>query len=178
MRKGKLKTGGRVNALILLGPGFEDSEFFYPYYRLLEAGIEVDVAGPVKGAVTGKHGYSFDAKLTFAEATRRRYGVLVIPGGKGPETVRLDKDAVRIARNMVREGKLVAAICHGPQVLISADVLRGHKATCWQGIRDDLKQAGAAYRDAEVVVDGHLITSRCPEDLPAFCREFFRALGS
>ncbi len=177
MAKGKSESGQSVNALIMLGPGFEDSEFFCPYYRLLEAGIAVDVAGPAKGVLTGKHGYSFDVALTFTEAARRRYGVLVIPGGKAPETVRLDRNAVQIAREMVLRRKLVAAICHGPQVLISADVVRGRKATCWQGIRDDMKQAGAAYRDAEVVVDGRLITSRCPEDLPAFCREIFRALG-
>jgi protease I len=176
--KGKLKAGKSTKALMLLGPGFEDSEFFCPYYRLLEAGTEVDVAGPAKETITGKHGYTFKAELTFAEAARRQYDVLVIPGGKGPETVRLDRNAVQIAKDMVREGKLVAAICHGPQVLISADALRGRKATCWQGIRDDLKQAGATYRDAEVVADGNLITSRCPEDLPAFCREIFRALRS
>lgn len=173
-RKGKASS--RIKALILLGSGFEDSEFFYPYYRLREEGMDADVAAVKKGAVTGKHGYTYDANLTFGEAARKEYDLLVIPGGKGPETVRLDRNAVQIARRMVEANKLVAAVCHGAQVLISADVIRGRKATCWKGIRDDLKQAGARYTDEEVVVDGNLISSRCPDDLPAFCREIFRAI--
>jgi protease I len=167
-----------IKALILVGEEFEDFEFFYPYYRLLEAGIEVDVAAVRKGQVRGKHGYTCEASLSCADAARKKYDLLVIPGGKGPEAVRQDKAAVGIAREMVTSGKLVAAICHGPQVLISAGVLQGRKATCWAGIRDDLKQAGAQYLDREVVVDGNLITSRCPPDLPAFCRELFKKLNA
>jgi protease I len=166
-----------VKALILVGEDFEDSEYFYPYYRLLEAGIGVDVAGVRKGTVRGKHGYSSEAGLSFGDAARKKYDFIVIPGGKGPESVRLDKAAVQITREMMMSGKPVAAICHGAQVLISADVVRGRKATCWAGIRDDLKQAGARYLDREVVVDGNLITSRCPADLPAFCRELFKMIG-
>lgn len=169
-------ASGAMKALVLVGEDFEDSEFFYPYYRLLEAGLAVDVAGIRKGPVNGKHGYSCEAALSFADAARKKYDLLVIPGGKGPESVRLDKAAVGIAHEMVTGGNLVAAICHGPQVLISADVVRGRKATCWAGIQDDLKQAGAQYLDQEVVVDGNLITSRSPADLPAFCRELFKMI--
>lgn len=177
MAKVKARAGSNgMKALVLLGAGFEDSEFFYPYYRLKEAGIATDVAGAKKGAIEGKHGYSFEANITFAEAARKSYDVLVIPGGKGPEEVRLDENAVRITREMMDSGKPVAAICHGAQVLISADVARGRKATCWKGVRDDLKQAGAEYADKEVVVDGNLVTSRCPDDLPAFCRELFKKI--
>ncbi len=166
-----------MKALILLADGFEDSEFLYPLYRLQEEGIDVDVAGPEKGTYTGKHGYTGEATLTFSEASAEDYDALILPGGKAPETVRLDDDALDITRTMFKAKKIVAAICHGAQTLISAGVLDGRKATCWQGIQDDLKVAGAAYSDEEVVVDGHLITSRCPEDLPAFSRALMRALG-
>ena len=114
--------------------------------------------------------------LSFADADAEDYDLLLLPGGKGPEKVRLEADAVEITKRMFEADKMVAAICHGPQVLISADVLRGKRATCWPALRDDLKAAGADYVDREVVVDGNLITSRCPPDLPAFCRQIFAAI--
>jgi len=165
-----------MKALILVADGVEDCEVLYPLYRLREADVEVDVAGPERGGVTGKHGYTIEAGLAFSEVRAEDYDLLVVPGGKAPESVRLDDSAVGVTRSMFRAGKVVAAICHGGQVLVSADVLRGREATCWRGIRDDLKAAGARYVDGEVVVDGNLITSRCPDDLPAFCREIFRVL--
>jgi protease I len=168
-----------MRALIMIAESFEDSEFLYPYYRMQEEGIGVDVAGPEVGTVTGKHGYSAEVEMTFSQVnmSETEYDLLVLPGGKAPETMRLDEDAVAITRRMMEEGKVVAAICHGAQVLISADVVDGKRATCYQGIRDDLKMAGAQFSDEEVVVDGNLITSRCPSDLPAFSREIFKALG-
>lgn len=165
-----------MRALILIAQGFEDSEFFCPYYRLLEEGIEVDVAGPQSGKVTGKHSYEFEAGIAFSELKDSDYDLLVLPGGKGPETVRLHQPAVNVARKMIGDGRTVAAICHGAQVLISADALRGRRATCWKAIRDDLKAAGAEYLDEEVVTDGNLITSRQPKDLPAFCRTILAAI--
>ena len=165
-----------MKALILAADGFEDSELLCPYYRLLEAGIEVDIAGPQKGTITGKHGYVVKTNLPFSKLKAKNYDLLILPGGRGPETVRLDRKAVEVTRKMFEAGKIVAAICHGAQTLLSAGVLAGRTATSWQGIRDDLKIAGANFRDAEVVVDGNLITSRCPEDLPAFCREIFKKL--
>lgn len=165
-----------MKALILAADGVEDSEFFYPYYRLQEEGIEVDVASPDGARITGKHGYGFEPNLSISGADASDYDLLVLPGGKGPESVRLEPKAVEIARKMLEADKTVAAICHGAQVLISADLVRGRKATCWKGIRDDLKAAGADYLDREVVVDGNLITSRQPDDLPAFCREIFAAV--
>jgi protease I len=159
---------------MFLADGFEDSEFFYPYYRLREEGIEVDVASPRPGKITGKHGYIFETQLSIGEVEADDYDLLVIPGGRAPEQVRLVAKAVSITRQMHESGKPVAAICHGGQLLISADVLRGRSATSWKGIRDDLKAAGARYLDREVVVDDNLITSRCPEDLPAFSREMMR----
>ncbi|MFW6158276.1 MAG: type 1 glutamine amidotransferase domain-containing protein [Planctomycetota bacterium] len=166
-----------MKALILAADGFEDSELLVPLYRLKEAGVEVDVAGPDQGTtLAGKHGYSVTADLPFAGVEPTDYDALILPGGKGPETVRLDEHAVGAARQMVEAGKPVAAICHGAQVLISAGVLEGRSATCYVGVRDDLKAAGADYRDQEVVVDDNLITSRHPDDLPAFCRELVDAL--
>ncbi len=167
-----------MKALILTANGVEDSELLYPYYRLKEEGIPVDIAAPERGTILGKHEYEIDVNLSFDEVDVDAYDLLILPGGKGPETVRLDADAVAITRKMVESGKVIAAICHGAQVLISAETLDGKKATCWAGIRDDLKAAGGAYVDDEVVVDGNLITSRCPDDLPAFNREILRAIGN
>ncbi len=165
-----------MKALIAIADGFEDSEFFYPYYRLLEEGIEVDVAGPEMGKVTGKHGYEFEAGIPLSNVQDADYDLLVLPGGKGPETVRLYPAVVKLAETMVGDGRIVAAICHGPQILVSADVLHGRCATCWEGVRDDIKAAGADYVDEEVVVDGNLITSRSPADLPAFFKTVLASL--
>ncbi len=167
-----------MKALILVAEGVEDLEFFYPYYRLLEAGWKVDVAGPKGRSVAGKHGYEIEPDLSLADVKADGYDLLILPGGKAPETVRLDERALAATRAMMAAGKPVAAICHGVQVLISSGVLQGRKATCWKGVRDDLKAAGAEYLNEEVVVDGNLITSRRPDDLPAFCREIFKALGT
>jgi protease I len=166
-----------MKALILAADGVEDSELLYPYYRFQEEGISVDIAGPRVGKITGKHGYTFEATIAFSGLDPSGYDLLVLPGGKAPETVRLDESALATTRQMLESGKVVAAICHGAQVLISANVLKGRKATCYKGVRDDLKAAGGDYQDREVVVDGNLITSRVPADLPAFSREIFRTLN-
>jgi protease I len=165
-----------MKALILTASGVEDCELFYPYYRFKEEGIEVDVASPGGEKIMGEHGYSLEATLSFADADPDDYDLLFLPGGKGPEKVRLERQAVEITKKMFQADKMVVAICHGPQILISADVLGGKRATCWPALRDDLKAAGAEYVDREVVVDGNLITSRFPPDLPAFCRAIFAAI--
>jgi len=162
-----------MKAAILVADGFEDLEFFYPYYRMREQGIQTDVATPDGGTVVGKNGYSFKGDLALEGISAEDYDLLILPGGKSPETVRLIPAARRMARDMMNAGKMVASICHGAQILISADVLEGRQATCWEGVRDDIIAAGADYRDEPVVVDGNLITSRRPDDLPMFCREIF-----
>ncbi len=167
-----------MKALILAADGVEDCELLYPYYRLQEEGIPVDIAGPHVGVITGKHGYTVTTDLAFSDIWSDNYDILILPGGQAPQTVRLNDDALTVTREMVKAGKVVAAICHGPQILISAGVVTARKLTCYQGIKDDVEAAGANYTDREVVVDGKLITSRCPEDLPAFCREIFAAVGS
>ncbi len=128
------------------------------------------------GPITGKHGYEINADVAFKDVNPADYNLLVISGGKGPEKMRLDKDALEITRYFFKENKPVAAICHGPQVLVSAGVIKGRKATCWLGIRDDIIAAGALYEDREVVIDGNLISSRSPHDLYAFGREMIKML--
>lgn len=141
-----------------------------------EEGINTHVASMRKGPIKGKHGYEIEADIAFKDVNPADYDILVISGGKGPEKIRLDKDALEIARHFFKENKPVAAICHGPQVLVSAGVIKGRKATCWIGIRDDLIAAGALYKDNEVVVDGNFISSRSPADLYAFGREMIKLL--
>lgn len=165
-----------MKAVILAADEVEDLELLVPYYRLKEAGVEVEVAAPRLGPVRAKRGYSLEADVTFWDVDSERYDLMIVPGGRAPETVRLDAKAVSAVRNFLDAGKPVAAICHGAQVLISAGVLGGRRLTCWQGIRDDVRAAGAQHVDAEVVVDGNLVTSRSPDDLPAFCREIMLAL--
>ncbi len=158
-----------IKALFLLEDGFEDLEFFYPYYRLKEEGIEVLVASSDRDTKIGKHGYVVTPDLTYSEVVYEEFSALIIPGGRSPERVRINERAVEIVRRF--SDKIIAAICHGPQLLVSAGLVKGLKLTGWIGIRDDLSAAGGVYEDREVVVDGGIITSRIPDDLPAFCRE-------
>jgi protease I len=160
-----------VKALVFGADQFEDMELFYPYHRLKEEGITTHVASMKKGTITGKHGIPIEVDVAFKDVHPANYDILVISGGRGPEKMRLDKDALEITKHFFNENKPVAAICHGPQVLVSAGVIKGRKATCWPGIRDDIIAAGALYEDKEVVIDGNLVTSRSPDDLYAFGRE-------
>jgi protease I len=162
--------------LFLAGAEFEDLELFYPYYRLKEEGYEPVVASKEKGRVTGKHGYSIDSELTFAEVRVADYGALVIPGGRGPENIRTHPEVKRIVREFFERSLPVAAICHGPQVLISAGVVKGRTLTSYYTVADDLVAAGADYRDQPLVVDGNLVSSRRPDDLPEFVRGLIQAL--
>ncbi len=166
-----------MKALVFGADGFEDVELIYPYHRLKEEGVDAKIASLQRGTITGKHGYSVNVDLGFDEIDPAEYGLLVISGGKGPEKMRLDSNALDITRHFFKENKPVAAICHGPQLLISAGVIKGRKATSWPGVIDDLKAAGADIYDEEVVVDGNLITSRSPHDLFAFGREMMKLLN-
>ena len=166
-----------MKALILSADHFEDSELLVPYYRLQEAGVEVVVASLKRGAITGKHGYEVDVDKTIDEANPDDYAILVLPGGKAPAVARKEPKALEIARSFFAQNKPVAAICHGPQILISAGLLKGRRATCYKSVADELKEAGSLYEDRKVVVDGNLVTSRQPSDLPAFMRETMKLLG-
>ncbi|OGA07089.1 MAG: protease [Betaproteobacteria bacterium RIFCSPHIGHO2_12_FULL_69_13] len=165
-----------MRALIVAASLFEDSELLVPYYRLKEEDIEVDIASIRKGTLAGKHGYRVEANLALAEVEPERYDLLVLPGGDAPAALRRDPAALAIAKSFFERGKPVAAICHGPQILVSAEVLQGRKATCHRSVAEELTRAGAIYEDSEVVVDGNLVTSREPADLPAFMRETMRLL--
>ncbi|MCX9009553.1 MAG: type 1 glutamine amidotransferase [Candidatus Methanoperedens sp.] len=165
-----------MKALMISTDNFEDLELFYPLHRLKEEGVTVELASKKGGPITGKHGYSIGVDLTLDEVNPGEYDILVLPGGRAPEKVRLEERALEIARFFFRENKPVGAICHGVQILVSAGVMEGRRATCYIGIRDDLKLAGARYEDKEVVVDGNLVTSRNPDDLYAFGRELVKKL--
>ena len=170
----KAKNNKRV--LILTADEFEDMEVYFPYFRLLEAGVEVDIAAPSKGTIHGEHGYGLKANKDFKEINPDDYDLLIIPGGfpdGAPDTVRKNSRAIEITKTFFADNKPVASICHGPWTLAAADVIKGRKLTSFwhDGVPESIKAAGGIYEDKEVVVDGNLVTSRWPQDLPAFMRE-------
>ena len=163
-------------AVILTADKFEDMEVFFPLFRLVEMGWQVDVAAPTKAEIGGEHGYSMEPTLTIDEVDPGDYDLLVIPGGfpdGAPATVRKLKKAQAITKAFFESNKPVASICHGPWTLASADVVKGRRLTSYwhDGVPEDVKAAGGKWEDSDVVVDGNLITSRYPMDLPAFMRE-------
>ena len=162
---------------ILAGPDYEDLELHYPYLRLMEEGADVKILAVKKEIVKGKHGLSVEAEISVGEAKPEDFDCLVIPGGWAPDRLRRFAEVLDFVKKLHREGKVIAAICHGPQVLISAGILKGKKVTCVSAIKDDVINAGAEYEDSPVVRDGNIITSRVPRDLPFFCREIIKALS-
>lgn len=165
-----------MKALVISADNFEDTELLVPYYRLQEEGIDVDVASIRKGTIKGKHGYEVAATKTLSEVNPDGYDILVLPGGKAPEVVRKQQKAIEIVQHFFQKNKPVSAICHGPQTLITAGLLKGRRATCYRTVAEEMKAAGAFYEDREVVVDGNLVTSRQPSDLPAFMRETLKMI--
>jgi len=170
-----------LKALILTANKFEDMELFFPYFRLLEEGAEVDIVAPRTGEIRGENGYRLKITKTIAEVDPDKYDLLLIPGGfpnGAPATVRKVKKAQEIARSFFAKNKPVASICHGPWLLVSADLVKGrHLTSYWHdGVPEEIKAAGGIYEDNEVVVDGNLVTSRWPMDLPAFVREMIRLI--
>jgi protease I len=160
---------------ILVADGFEQSEFEKPKQALEQAGATTYVISPNEDRVTGwdhdtnNHGDSFEVDLPLDEARAVDFDALLLPGGvKNPDTLRTIPEAVAFVRGFFEAGKPVAAICHGPWMLVEADVVRGRKVTSYPSIRTDLVNAGALWVDEEVVVDQGLVTSRKPSDIPAF----------
>ena len=150
---------------------YEDLELWYPKLRIVEAGGSVSVAGPRAGETyRGKHGYPCVADASIADITAADFRGVVIPGGFMPDKLRRDGKVLRLVREFAESGKLVAAICHGGWIAISAQVYRGVRVTGSPGIKDDLINAGAVWVDAPVVVDRHFVSSRKPDDLPDFAR--------
>ena len=158
---------------ILVADGFEQVEMTKPREALNEAGAETKMVSLKSGKIQGMNhadkGDKFDVDLTLDEARPEEFDALMIPGGLfNPDAVRSNEDALEFARHFFDEGKPVAAICHGPQVLISAGLVRGRTMTSWPAIKADLRNAGANWVNEEVVVDNGLVTSREPDDIPAF----------
>jgi protease I len=167
-----------MKALILVAEGFDDLTLFLPWYRLREEEAEVCLATPLMHAVTGTHGYTVEPDTTIHEVNPAEFDLLFIPDGPAAERLRLLEEAVDVARTFVEGGMKVAALGHGPQLLISAGTLDGRRVTCAPGIRDDVRAAGAIYRDEAAMADGNLLTGRGPDDLPAFVRAMMAMLGA
>ena len=168
-------TGKRV--AILVEDFYEDLELWYPYYRLKEAGAEVMLLGTGKPKYASKHGYPAEEDLKVDDAEPRECAAVIIPGGYAPDHMRRHPPMIEFVRKAHDHGAVIAFICHGGWVPISAGILRGRKATSFFAIRDDLVNAGAEWIDAEVVRDGNLISSRTPKDLPAFMKAALQAMG-
>ncbi len=162
---------------VLAEDNYQELELWYPVLRLREEGAEVEVVGSgAKDTFMSGKGYPVRADVSAAEVSAEDYDAVVVPGGFAPDKMRRVEAMTSLVRDMNESGKVVAAICHAAWVLVSADILRGRRATCVSAIKDDVTNAGAQYVDEEVVVDENLITSRTPPDLPAFCREIIAAL--
>ncbi|PYS96832.1 MAG: protease [Acidobacteria bacterium] len=167
---------GKAKVAILVENDYQDQEVWVPLYRLREEGYDTVVVGTGAAQYASKYGYPIKADLSAAQAGSEDFAGVVIPGGWAPDRLRQDPAVLKLVRDLMEKRRVVAAICHAGWVLASADVVRGRRLTCYQAIRDDMVHAGAEYEDREVVRDGNLITSRKPDDLPAFCREIVKAL--
>lgn len=156
---------------------FEDLELMYPVLRLREEGAEVILAGPEANEVyKGQKGIPVTTDVSFANMQAKDYDALVVPGGWAPDRMRRDADVLTCVQEIAKDKKPIAQICHAGWVLISADVLKGKKVTSTPAIKDDMTNAGATWVDETVVVDGHIISSRNPNDLPAYMRELIKAI--
>ena len=167
-------SGKRV--AILVEDLYQDLEVWYPYYRLKEAGADVVLLGTGKSSYRGKYGYPLTPHASVGRVSARELDGLIVPGGYAPDLLRRFPAVLRLVKDADRRGCVIGAICHAGWVLCSADILRGRTATCFSAIKDDVVNAGATYIDRDVVRDGHLITSRTPDDLPAFMRVVLDAL--
>lgn len=153
--------------IILTADKTEDLEFFYPFYRLTEEGYQVDVVTPEGGSFEGKHGLGLKETKSIKDVRPQDYQLLYIPGGKAPEELRDNKDVIRFVQEFAADkSKPVAAICHGAQVLITADLVQGIQMACWSEVREELERAGGIFVDEALVEDRQFVTARRPGDLP------------
>jgi protease I len=164
---------------ILVDNAYQEMEVWYPLYRFREAGAQVVTVGAKAGeSYTSKLGYPVKSDKSYDEVAASELDGVIVPGGYAPDFIRRYPKANQLVKDLDSQGKLVAAICHGLWVPCSAGILRGRRATCFFAIKDDVVNAGAVYEDSEVVVDRNLVSSRKPDDLPAFCREAIKVVGS
>ncbi|SRR5581483_3475786 len=166
-----------MKVALFVEENYEDLELWYPKIRLEEAGFKIVLLGPTAGQTyKGKHGYPCKADVSFSEISKTKFDAVVIPGGFAPDRLRRSPEVLQVVKETFSQGKPVAFICHGGWVPISAKILRGKKVTGAAAIRDDLENAGGIWHDAPVVVDGNLISSRSPADLPFFAKEILAQL--
>ncbi len=170
----RLKKAERV--LIITADDTEDMEFFYPYYRLVEEGYQVDVATIDGESFKGKKGYEFKQTTKLSGLSPENYALLYIPGGKAPAELRKDENVISFVKQFARTGRPIAAICHGPQVLVTADLVRGTKISGYPGIKEEVEKAGGRFSDEALAIDGQFITSRLPGDLPRHLSGVMNAL--
>ncbi len=165
----------KKKAVVLTADEFEDMEVYFPVFRLLEEGWDVTIAAPTMQVIHGEHGYGLEPDVTFENVNPDDFDLLLIPGGSpagAPSTVRRDRKAQGIAKSFFAKNKPVAAICHGPYTLISAGLVKGrHMTSYWHdGVPEEIRNGGGIWEDKDVVIDGNLVSSRWPMDLPAFMR--------
>ena len=165
-----------AQVIILCEQDFQDAEVIYPYYRMKEAGHTVKLAGAGEKQYKGKYGYVLAMDGDIGRFKPDSFDAVIIPGGWAPDYLRRNSKMVDFVKKMNEKGRIVASICHGSSLLVSAGMLAGRTMTCFEAVKDDAIAAGAHYVDRDVVVDRNLITSRKPDDLPAFCRELLKAL--
>lgn len=165
-----------MKVAVLVEDKYQVLEVWYPYLRLREEGIETVLVGTGQKQYQSKEGYPAEEELSIKKADPKKIDGVIIPGGYAPDYLRRYNEINNFVKNLSESGKLVAAICHGGWVLVSAGILQNRKATSFMAIKDDMVNAGVQYVDQEVVVDKNLITSRNPYDLPAFCREIITFL--
>lgn len=164
-------------ALLITGPGFDDTEGLYSYHRLIEEGFTVDVATSNDQDVTGKHGGNI-LKVTVKakEISVSNYEIIIIPGGlEGPDRVRQNQTLLEVVKQAYKKNKIIGAICHGPWVLISAGITKGKKATCYVGMKDDLINSGAKYTGSEIEIDGTIVTATHPRVVGSWMKKVIEA---
>jgi len=164
--------------LILAGPDYEDLELQYPRYRLMDEGARITIAGIGEPSYTGKKGYPVDVDVQVTEISASSFDALVIPGGYAPDKMRRVPELLDLVREMNDQGKPIGFICHAGWVPISAGILKGKRITCVSAIKDDVINAGAEYVNEAVVVDGNLVTSRTPDDLPQWLPALIDTIAS
>ncbi len=164
--------------LILTADDVQDLEFFYPYYRLVEAGYRVDVVTPKGGEFKGKMGMGLKETKAIRDVSPSQYQLLYIPGGKAPAELKKNEDALSLTKAFAVAGKPIAAICHGPQVLAAAGLVQGKRIAAWPEVEVEVRAAGGHYVNEPTVVDGQFITARWPGDLPSHLAAVLKALGA
>jgi protease I len=165
------------NIAVMVDQMYQVLEVWYPYYRIKEAGYQVHlIAAEADKEYYSKEGYPCVSQISVKDVGVDDYDCMIVPGGFAPDFMRRSPDVIKFANDMVNADKVIAAICHGGWLLCSTKIYKGRKATCFMAIKDDITNAGAQYVDQECVVDGNLITSRKPDDLPAFCKAILKAL--